>query len=278
MTYGRYRIESESLRLRLTPRGIYVDGSGRVAFCPCAEPPVAIAFSGGRVAPPGDLFVTLPRLEVFGLPVFALPWLWIRAPNRVGLLPPVVAWRGDDGLLAGAGVHLPWRRSDGLRFVDVSAAGYVEGGAEIGVRAETPRSTTRFVRDHLVDDRVVLDARGSRPVEAPEVVSVAWEVDAIRGGRGRRGTIDLAAAAEPFDVAAAEANARVGSALVGSGLRARGFRSEGRAMRRRAGCGGVARRRARSDRSWDLETTGLSSETFRTLARFPSRSVWPAPR
>src|SRR5262249_38632584 len=54
VTYGRYRMQADELRLSVTPGGIFVDGEGRVAFCPCADPPVAIAFSGGRVAPPGD--------------------------------------------------------------------------------------------------------------------------------------------------------------------------------------------------------------------------------
>src|SRR5262245_13732646 len=150
VTYGRYRIVSDDLHLALTPGGILVDGEGRVAFCPCPDPPVAIAFSGGRVAPPGDLLVRFPRLEVLGLPVMALPWIWIRAPDRIGLLPPMVAWRGDDGLLAGAGAHLPWRGSDGaLRTLDVRAGGYFEGGAEVSTALDTPTSTTRASIDRI---------------------------------------------------------------------------------------------------------------------------------
>src|SRR5205809_904669 len=36
----RYRLTSEHLSLERGPRGIIVRGSGRVALCPCPDPPV----------------------------------------------------------------------------------------------------------------------------------------------------------------------------------------------------------------------------------------------
>jgi hypothetical protein len=50
-----------------------------------------------------------PSVGVVWMILLVLPWFWLRAPSRPGLLPPTVAWRGADGLLLGGGVHLPWR-------------------------------------------------------------------------------------------------------------------------------------------------------------------------
>lgn len=232
VTYERYRIESDALHLALTPGGIMVDGEGKVAFCPCADPPITIEFSGGRVAPPGDLLVAYPRLRVLGVPVFALPYLWLRSPERVGLLPPRIAWRGEDGLFAGAGVHVPWRSSDGAtRFLDVRGGGYLQGGAETSLRLETPRTTTFALLDEIDGTRAVLDARGSLEIGEPGDVTLAWDADAVRGERGRRGTVELAPAAQRHDHAAAETVLPIGNAtaggLVAAGLRARGVRGDG---------------------------------------------------
>ena len=47
-------------------------------------------------------------------------------------LPPRLAWRGADGLLAGPGVHLPWVESGGrLAALDIYVSGYSSGGAEL---------------------------------------------------------------------------------------------------------------------------------------------------
>jgi hypothetical protein len=232
VTYGRYRIESDALHLALTPGGILVEGEGEVAFCPCADPPITIQFSGGRVAPPGDLLVAYPRLRVLGVPVFALPYLWLRSPERVGLLPPRMAWRGEDGLLAGAGVHLPWRSGDGAtRFLDVRGAGYLQGGAETSVRLETPRTTTFALVDEIDGTRAVLDARGSLELGDASEPTLAWDADAVRGERGRRGTVELAPAAQRHDHAAAETALRLdggrANGLVAAAVRARGGRGDG---------------------------------------------------
>ena len=52
VTYERFRLTSPALLLQRTPSGINVQGPGEVVFCPCPNPPVAVGFEGGLVAPP----------------------------------------------------------------------------------------------------------------------------------------------------------------------------------------------------------------------------------
>lgn len=227
--FGRYHLTGEELRLTITPGALDVEGSGRVALCPCPDPPVALAFRGARIDSVGDLHLRSPRLELFGLPVFWLPHFWLRPPDQPGLLFPSIALRGADGLLLGSGVHLPFREADGAaRAFDLTAAGYVKGGVELGARLTTPDTLTRVVADRTRGDRVVIEARGA--LVAPGA-SLTWEADAIRGERARSGTIDLDAAARPFDHAAIEGTVRAasGSTLGGvtAGAVARAARGQG---------------------------------------------------
>jgi hypothetical protein len=221
LTYERFRLTSPDLVLRRTPRGIEVNGPGEVVFCPCADPPVAVGFSQALVAPPADLLLRQPRLRVGGVTVFALPWFWMRAPVRAGILPPVVAWRGGDGLLLGEGIHVPWKHGDGYDELDLTGAGYLQGGFEISARLRTSSSTNRFRWDHLRGDLFALDAHGASEQGGG---AVAWDVDAIRGERARTATLTLDEAARGYDHAAAESSARIGGALIGLGVRAVGAR------------------------------------------------------
>ena len=206
---GRYHLTSDELRVGITPGAVSFDGTGRLALCPCPDPPAAIAFSGARIEAGGDLFVRSPRLLLFGLPVLWLPYFWLRPPDQIGLLFPSISIRGANGLLLGSGVHLPFREADGAaRAFDLTAAGYVKGGFELGARLTTPSSSTSVVADHIGGDRVLIAARGAL---AEPGASLAWEADAIRGARARSGTIDLDAAARPFDHAALEATLRAAS-------------------------------------------------------------------
>jgi hypothetical protein len=207
--FGRYRLTSDRLQIGVAPGAVSFGGTGRVALCPCPDPPVALAFSGVRIETAGDLYVRSPRLELFGLPIFWLPYFWLRPPDQPGLLFPSIAVRGADGLLLGSGVHLPFREADGAaRAFDFTAAGYVKGGVELGARLTTPGSTASVIADHIHGDRVAIEARGA--LAAPGA-SLAWEADAIRGDRARSGTIDLEPAARPFDHAAVEATFRAAS-------------------------------------------------------------------
>jgi hypothetical protein len=205
--YGRYRLRGERLHLRFERGAVVFDGDAHLAFCSCERPPFTFAAQSGRVEPTGDLFLRLPRLEVAGLPVLALPYLWLRPPDRPGLLPPIVALRGADGLLLGSGVHLPWRGADGAaRALDLTAGVYFEGGAEIGAALATPDTTTKILADEIHGTRVAADARGSVAMDAG--TGLAWSLDAIRGDRALSGTVDLAPAALPFDTGEAEASRR----------------------------------------------------------------------
>ena len=206
-----FHLSSDKLSLRRSSHGLIVEGDGRLAFCPCLGTPVSVRFSGATVAPPGDLFLTNPRLEIFKVPIFWLPVFWLRAPNKFGLLPPEIAWRGADGLFLGAGVHVPWRTSEGQVAVDLRAGGYVQGGLAVDATAATPSTTTRVRFDRLEGSvrpgaagngsGLLVDARGAMAMGQERV---GWDFDLLRGARGVQATSDLDAASRRFDVGQAE--------------------------------------------------------------------------
>ena len=105
VTAGNVRVDSPPFHLRAqrikltrTRLGIEVDGKGRLAFCPCLGTPLTVDFEKAIVAPPGDLILKAPTLELYGIPVLYLPWFWMRSDEKLGLLPPEVAYRGRDGV------------------------------------------------------------------------------------------------------------------------------------------------------------------------------------
>lgn len=241
VTYERYRLTSEELRVVLPERGgVELEGPGRFALCPCSEPPVAFGFRRARITPDGDLTTTWPRVELHGVPIFALPWLWIRSPEHAGLLPPLLAWRGDDGLLVGSGVHLPWRARDGWpSALDLTAAGFTRGGVELGASAETRTTRSRVEWDHVAGDRLLVQGHGAvgdawrGPSDGTALL--AWDLDAIRGSHARSGTVELDPATRPFDTATAEGSTR---GPLGRGVAALG--GVGLAAYARRGLGPVA--------------------------------------
>jgi hypothetical protein len=201
-----FHLRADLLAVHRTARGaIVVEGAGRVAFCPCLGAPLALRFSEATLAPPADLFLRSPSLEVAGAPVFWLPYFWLRTPDKLGLLPPDVAYRGMDGMFLGDGVHLPLHDGSEGSALDLRAGGYFEGGAAFDVRATTATTSTHLDWDHLRGDGVTVDARGYGEKGA---ATLAWDLDAIRGARGVLATTALDAAARPFDRAAAESSWR----------------------------------------------------------------------
>jgi hypothetical protein len=223
VTYERFRLTSPSLSLRRSARGIEVQGPGEVVFCPCPNPPVSIGFEGGVVAPPADLILQRPSLRVAGWTIFALPWFWMRAPSRPGVLPPNVAYRGADGLLVGGGVHLPWKDGDDDHQLDLTASAYMKGGFELVTRFWTPRSTNRIRWDRLSGDHLAINAQGS--YAQGEAGSVAWDIDSIRGTRARYASLTLDEAARGYDRAGAQAMVRLADGVIlSSGIRGVGAR------------------------------------------------------
>ena len=210
---ARYRLRSDRLRLKRGPRGVETEGPGEVAFCPCPDPPVKLGFSSALVAPPTDLIVKDPTLYVGGVPVMYLPVLWLRSPDRLGLLPPVVAWRGDDGLFAGAGMHAPLGAD--VRM-DLRAGGYFRGGADVDATLATETTTTRVSWDHLEDSVTEVEASGY--AEAAPAGGLAFRADVARGARARRGIIALVPAAQRVDRAEAEVQGQVSGLAVGFGF------------------------------------------------------------
>ena len=211
-----FHLSSDALRVRRDTRGaLDVDGDGRLTFCPCLGAPLAVRFQGALVAPPGDLILRSPALELFGLPVLWLPYFWLRSPGRFGLLPPEVAYRGADGVFLGGGFHVPWTKGDESRGLEVRAGGYVRGGAAVDGVLVTPASTTHVGWDHLHGDGLKIDARGALEAGAS---TFAWDADAIRGARGVAATTGLDAASRPYDRAQGETSVRAGGWTFATGL------------------------------------------------------------
>jgi hypothetical protein len=220
-----FHLTSDELRVRRTARGaVEVEGAGRLRFCPCLGSPLAVRFEEATVAPPGDLILRSPSLEVLGAPVLWLPYFWLRAPEKPGFLPPDVAYRGADGMFLGEGIHVPLARGDGGGALDLRAGGYFEGGAAVDGLLATRTTSTRVAWDHLRGDGVTVDARGAIENGA---AALAWDADAIRGARGLVATTDLDAAARPYDRFAGETSWRDGGWTIGTGLYATAPRGGG---------------------------------------------------
>jgi hypothetical protein len=217
-----FHLTSDELRLWRVPIGVALDGGGKVAFCPCFGSPLAVRFRAATIAPPHDLVLRDPVLEVFGVPLAWAPVIWLRSAGRVGLLAPDLQWRGADGLFLGEGVHIPWRDGDLVRGLDVRAGGYVDGGAAVQGTLRTAISETRAGWDYLRGDAgVTAVAHGATAIaEAGRPESMAWELEALRGARAVRATSDVGAAAFPFDRARGEAAWRADGWMFASGVRA----------------------------------------------------------
>jgi hypothetical protein len=208
-----FHLTSGALQLRRVPIGAELEGKGTLAFCPCLGTPLAVRFTGATVAPPHDVVLRNPVLEVFGLPVAWAPVFWLRDAGRFGVLPPDVEWRGADGLFAGEGVHVPWKTGDTVRGLDLRAGGYANGGVAAEVAMRTATTQTRVRWDDLRGDE------GVGVVASGATADVAWTLDALRGARAVRATTDVEAAARPFDRAEAETAWRVGGWTFASGVR-----------------------------------------------------------
>ena len=213
VTVGRYRLGGERVRLKRGPRGIGVEGGGDIAFCSCDQPPITLGYSSVTIAPPSDVLIKHAVLRAGGVPIFWLPYLWLRSPDRLGVIFPSVEWRGEDGLLIGSGVHVPFAANQGrpaARALDIGAFGYLNGGARVEARLFTPQSTS-FVRwDYRDGSALSIDAHATATGQTAALW--AYDADASLGPRGRRALSSLEAASRRYD------HARLGVSSTGKVL------------------------------------------------------------
>jgi hypothetical protein len=214
----RYRLKSQHLQLRRGPRGVEAEGTADVAFCTCDEPPVRLRVSHATFAPPTDALFMSPRLEAFGVPVFWLPGLWLRAPTRMGLTFPRVSYRGQDGFFAGGGAYLPLSVEDGrvTKSFTLGAGAYLFKGARIEAALETEASTSRVAWDHLQQTALELDAHGSAALSE---ATFAYRIDALRGARASVVSSSLEVSARRMDRARLSVS-HVDQLALGFGVRA----------------------------------------------------------
>jgi hypothetical protein len=215
-----YYLRADRIHLSLGKWGVRVKGFGLLTFCPCEDPPVAVGFTGGWAGPPDELIVENPTLRILGLPVLWLPYLWLRSPRKIGLTTPDISFRGPDGLFLGQGVHLPIGHG-----LELGAGAYVGGGFALRGDLATERSTTNvrfdFRRASDVGDRDVPSGAGLAIDSHGIIGKTAWDIDALRGARAVRTTLDLDSIARPYDHA--DGIARVGPVAFGfSALDVRG--------------------------------------------------------
>jgi hypothetical protein len=190
----RFRLRADRLEVRRESGEIELEGDGRVVACPCPSPPVSIGFRRATFSPPGDLVLDDPTLRIGAVPVAWLPHAWLRGPDEWGLLGPRLAWRAEDGAFAGLGVHAP---IEGIGAVDLRGGAYVRGGVDLEGRLTTETSSTAVRWDRLGDDLVGVDARGHFG-DHPHV-ALAWDVDALRGGRVAAGPEGLETVSRRYD-------------------------------------------------------------------------------
>lgn len=194
---GRVLVTAPMLRLRVKPDGtVDLVGPARITPCGCDAAPVSFAVERATLDADGGATLRGARVLLFGHTVLATPWLALRSERQLGLLAPTFAWRGADGPLVGAGVHVPlWDRA----ALELRPAAYVRGGAEVVGSLHTETSRLRARWDRTSATLFAVEAEGALPVREGAVV---WDVDVIRGARARSGTIALDAAARVHDRAA----------------------------------------------------------------------------
>jgi hypothetical protein len=196
VTVDRYRLTSDRLSLKQSPSGLLIEGPGRFAFCPCPEPPVSLGFKRVLAAPPTDLLVSQPTLRIGDVPVMWLPYLWLRSPERIGVLPPDFEYRSEEGLVLGSGLHVPLSKR-AVRALDVRGYGYLDGGARAEVAFTGERGSSLVRWDRFKDSQLLVDARGDHRVG--DAALVVHSIDLLRGARGRRGMVELEPAARRSD-------------------------------------------------------------------------------
>ena len=185
-----FHLTSQRIKLTRTRYGIEIVGKGSLAFCPCLGTPLKVDFDEAIVAPPGDLILKNPTLRFYSVPILPLPYFWLRSDEKLGVLPPDIAYRGKDGLYVGGGVHVPWKSHGEKNALDLRGGAYVLRGFVADARLRTPSSATKIRYDRLPgggaagptdDDGLLVDARGAT---SSGELGVSWDADVLRGSRG----------------------------------------------------------------------------------------------
>ncbi len=222
-----FHLTSQRIKLTRTRYGIEIVGKGSLAFCPCLGTPLEVDFDEAIVAPPGDLILKNPTLRLYSVPILPLPYFWLRSDEKLGVLPPEIAYRGQDGLYAGGGVHVPWKSHGQKNTLDLRGGAYVLRGLVADARLRTPSSTTKIRYDRLPggggrvggpndDDGLLVDARGAT---SRGELGMSWDADLLRGSRGVASTTELDAASRRWDRATAEGVLRGGPLVVSTAMR-----------------------------------------------------------
>ncbi|HYO96262.1 MAG TPA: hypothetical protein VER33_17205 [Polyangiaceae bacterium] len=212
----RYQLTSEAMSLSRSPRGVHVEGGGRLSFCRCPSPPLSLGFSQADLAPPTDILLTNATLRMWGVPVFWSPYLWLRSPARAGVVPPSLAYRGEEGLLLASGAHLPLAGGEHrAAVVDLRTGVYLRGGARVEGHVVAKDAQAHVAWDHFRDSSVELSFNGA----AQQSTSAAFSarVDALRGERALVAPASLQVAALHSDRARLGV-VRPGSSVIGVSL------------------------------------------------------------
>ncbi|HET9958762.1 MAG TPA: hypothetical protein VFQ61_29920 [Polyangiaceae bacterium] len=195
----RFQITSSDIRLSRSRRGLHVVGQGKLSFCPCPEPPVTLGFASADFAPPTDILLYGGTLRLLGLPLFWSPFLWLRAADRVGLLPPNFAYRGEEGFVFGSGFHLPLGPlgRNPSRF-DLRAWGYSRGGFGSSIEVQTESGFSRVGWDYL-ERANSLDISSQWAARSESGAVWAERVEVLRGTRAQIAPATLERVALPKD-------------------------------------------------------------------------------
>lgn len=217
---GRVKLRGERVRIvRRDDGAVEVDGPVVASACACEPPPLSVEARRFVVTRDGELRARDVTLRVLDTRTLTLPWLSLRGPSQVGLLPPTLAWRAVDGPFAGAGARVPL---GGARALELHAGGYLRGtGLDTVATLDTARSRVRARWERLGGDRVTVAGRAS----APGTESISASVDAVRGPGVARASLDVDAAARPRD----RVDVAVGAGAAGASAFVYAPRGEGRA-------------------------------------------------
>ncbi len=210
VTSRRFRLTSQAVTLSRSPRGVHVQGSGNLALCACPHPPVTLGFAAADLAPPTDVLLQHATLRIGPVPVFYSPYLWLRSPDRVGVLPPSIGYRGEEGLWLGSGFHAPLATGEnGRRAFELGVAAYLRGGVRSDALLTGLGGRTAVTFDWF--RREALDVASAHAATA-DGRFFAERVDLVRGRRGISATSDLERAVLPSD------RVRVAVGSVGRGV------------------------------------------------------------